>query len=262
MGQKVAFVSGAATGLGHAVVQSLVQDGWDICFTYRKSKEPADQLMEYAAAHGRRAHSVKADLLSFKEVQRAAVECLRLFGRVDAFIHNFGPFTFKRSSLSDLSDDEWKRMMDGNLNNFMWAYPLFVPGMRARRFGRIVTVGFAGAGSAEGWKGRAAYAAAKSGLASLTRSIAKEEAGYGITANMVCPGDIRGAHKHADIEQVSHLHGMVSRPAVGEDIGRLVTFLCDEKSQMMTGTVMEVTGGAPVVANDEAASSRKMGPNF
>ncbi len=262
MVQKVAFVSGAATGLGRAVVQSLVMGGWDICFTYRKSKEPAHELTEYAAARGQKAYGIQADLLSREEVQSAAVECLRLFNGVDAFIHNFGPFTFKRSSLSDLSDDDWKHMMDGNLNNFMWVYPLFVPGMRERRFGRIVTVGFAGAGSAEGWKGRAAYAAAKSGLASLTRSIAKEEAAHGITANMVCPGDIRGAHKHADIDQVSHLDGRVSRPAVGEDIGRLVTFLCNEKSQMMTGTVIEVTGGAPVIAIDEAASSRKMDSPF
>lgn len=255
MSQRVALVTSGAKGLGHATVRALLEADWNVLFTYGRSVEEAHGLIAEAERLGRRAVCVQANLLDKREVHQAVATCMEAFGRVDALIHNFGPFVFERTPLSAYSDEQWNRMMDGNLNNFFWMYRQVAAGMRARQFGRIVTVGSDGAAVAAGWHSRAAYAAAKSGLASLTRSIAREERTFGITANMVCPGDIRGELKMRMIREVADETSEDGhRPPVGEDVGRTVVFLCQEASQQVNGTIMEVTGGREIRARDSQQS--------
>ncbi|GAJ05057.1 unnamed protein product [marine sediment metagenome] len=110
--------------------------------------------------------------------------------------------------------------------------------MRNQRFGRIVTYGFQGADHAPGWMYRSAFSAAKVGLVSLTKTIALEEAEYGITANMVCPGNIVGEMKEATIAYARQMKDDITpigRSGTGEDIARVVEFLCDDCSDMITG---------------------------
>ncbi|WP_283653188.1 SDR family oxidoreductase [Paenibacillus sp. RC334] len=93
---------------------------------------------------------------------------------------------------------------------------------------------------------RAVYAAAKVGLVSFTKSLAVEEAPYGITVNMICPGDIRGANKEKSIADVIGLQDKETprgRPGSGEDIARVIAYLCDEHSDFITGNIMDVSGG-------------------
>lgn len=255
MGERVAFLTSGAKGLGHAGVRALLEAGWDVFFTYGKSRSEADQLVAHARAIGRRAACRSVNLLREEEVVDAVTACRQMFGHIDALVHNFGPFVFQRLTLADYSSDQWKRMMDGNLNNFFWMYREVVSGMREQRFGRIVTVGADGASTAAGWKCRAAYAAAKAGLASLTRSIAHEERTYGITANMVCPGDIRGDLKMRMIREADAPAKGELRTPVGEDVARAVVFLCDEHSQQVNGTILEVTGAEEIRARDNLPSA-------
>lgn len=255
MAERVAFVTSAAKGLGHVTVKSLIESGWDVCFTYRSSEEEAQEILSFAKERGRRAHLIQADLLQKSDVDRAAEECLLTFGRVDALVHNFGPFVFERIPLADYTEDMWSRMFDGNIHNFFWLYSKFVKGMRQRGFGRIVTIGYDGADHAEGWRFRSAYAAAKAGLTSLTRTIAREERQNGITANMVCPGDIRGNHKVQKIRDVEHQGEGSMRPPVGEDVARVIVFLCHSDSQKLSGTITEVTGGYDILAYDDGTDT-------
>ncbi|MBX5437212.1 MAG: SDR family NAD(P)-dependent oxidoreductase [Alicyclobacillaceae bacterium] len=245
MAARVAFVTSGATGLGHATVRVLLRAGWDVFFTYRSSQRQAEQLLAEAAVLGRSAAYAQADLLQREQVMAALEACHARFQRLDALVHNFGPFVFERLPLADYSDDMWHRMIDGNVTNFVWMYRAVIAGMRDRRFGRIVTVGCDGAGDARGWRHRAAYAAAKAALASLTRSIAREEREYGITANMVCPGDIRGDDKVRLIAEAPQVGGQ--RSAVGEDVARVIAFLCAEASAQISGTVTEITGGQDIL---------------
>lgn len=254
MAERVAFLTSGAAGLGHAGVRALLEAGWNVFFTYGKSKSEAADLVAHAAAIGRRAACKSVNLLDQNEVVAAVKSCTAEFGPIDALIHNFGPFVFKRLSLAEYSDEQWNRMQDGNLNNFFWMYRAVIQGMRERQFGRIVTVGSDGAAVAAGWNRRAAYAAAKSGLASLTRSIAREEREYGITANMVCPGDIRGDLKKRMIREVGEPADGPLRTPVGEDIARAVVFLCDKQSQQLNGTILEVTGAQEIRARDSLPS--------
>ncbi|GMA51993.1 putative oxidoreductase YtkK [Alicyclobacillus contaminans] len=246
MADRVAFVTSGASGLGLAMVRALLEAEWDVFFTYRTSGVRARELVEYAASLGRTAVPWQVDLLDMEAVQAAADGCMRSFSRVDALVHNFGPFIFEHVRVADSTPDHWREMVHGNVTNFLTLCRCLVPEMRRRRFGRIVTVGFAGAGEAAGWRYRGEYAAAKAALASLTRTIAKEERDYGITANMVCPGDIRGIHKTSRISDVTVSVGG-RRPAVGEDVGRVVAFLCHPLSGELSGTIMEVTGGAEIL---------------
>lgn len=241
MNAKVAFVTSGAKGIGFAIVKSLVVAGWDVFFTYGQSAEEAALLSAFATRHGRRARGMQANLFSQRSVLVSVQTCLAEFGPVDAFIHNFGPFRYQRTPLSEYTDNLWNDMMCGNLNCFVWIYRQVVDSMQQRGFGRIVTLGFDGAASAVGWQYRSAYAAAKAALASLTRSVAKELRGCNITANMVCPGDIRGQRKMMMFDESSEDNGLV--PVVGEDIGRFIAFLCEDGSRHISGTVTTLNGG-------------------
>jgi 3-oxoacyl-[acyl-carrier protein] reductase len=120
--------------------------------------------------------------------------------------------------------------------------------MRKQHWGRIITIGFDRVESTPGWVFRSAFGAAKTALASLTKTIAIEEAEYGITANMVCPGDIISRWKEKSIDEAIISDSVpVGRYGTGEDISRVISFLIDEKSDFITGSIISVTGGMDVL---------------
>lgn len=256
--RRVAFVTSGGKGLGHAMVNALAQEGWSVAFTYGESHDEATELVSHIRGNGGEALALSCDLFDRDSVMSALNQAKQAFQNIDALVHNFGPFVFERKPLAEYDEEMWQRMMHGNLTNFFWLYRGVIGEMRERRFGRFVTVGYDGAGEARGWRYRAAYAAAKSGLAALTRSIAREERVYGITCNMVCPGDIRGEDKMRmfdDIEGETTEEGL--RPPVGEDIARVVTWFLKEASQEVNGTVMEVTGAREIVAKDSLGKAQQ-----
>lgn len=251
------FVTSAGKGLGHAMVLSLARAGWDVAFTYGDSRAEAEALVASVHDAGKRCLAMHCDLFHRAAVLSAIEETQAQLGTVTAFVHNFGPFVFERKPLAEYDEEMWQRMMHGNLTNFFWIYRALIDGMREERFGRLVTVGYDGAAEARGWPYRAAYAAAKAGLAALTRSIAKEERAYGITANMVCPGDIRGQDKMRLFEDVlGEMTPEGLRPVVGEDVARAVTWFCHSDSQEVNGTILEITGAREIVARDTLGSKR------
>lgn len=127
---------------------------------------------------------------------------------------------------------------------------MYDTGYEKNGFGRIITYGFQDAEYTPGWVYRSAFSAAKVGLVSLTKTIALEEAEHGITANMVCPGNIVGEMKEAGIEEARMLRDQdtpIGRSGTGEDIARLISFLCEENSDMITGSIISATGGLDVI---------------
>jgi 3-oxoacyl-[acyl-carrier protein] reductase len=137
-------------------------------------------------------------------------------------------------------------MVEGNLSSVFYLVREVVPVMRKQGRGRIITFGFAEAEQAPPWPGFGAYAAAKTGLVTLTRTLAQEEAAHGITVNMVVPGDIRDPYKEAPITSargVRDPRNPVGRPGTGEDLARVVRFLAHPDADFITGAVIPVTGG-------------------
>jgi 3-oxoacyl-[acyl-carrier protein] reductase len=177
---------------------------------------------------------------------------LSSFSHIDVLVLNAGPYIRERKKMTDYSFDEWDYLINGNLNGAFYLSKLVIPVMRKQQWGRIITLGYDRVETAPGWIYRSAFAAAKTGLASLTRTIALEEAENGITANMVCPGDIVDEWKEKSISSAqSNYEGSsrapVGRPGTGEDISRVISFLIDEKSSFITGSIIPVAGGTDVL---------------
>lgn len=250
MAQHTAFVSGSATGLGAKAVLDLAQAGYQVVINYRHSKEAAMRLREKVLSLGVDALVVQGDVRFAADCERMAREALSHFGHIDILIHAAGPYIFERKELSSYTLEEWHDMIAGNLSSAFYLTRAFLPGMRQRRFGRLIYFGFDRADTAPGWKYRGAYAAAKVGLVSLMKTLSLEEAPYGITANMVCPGEILDVNKERDIHQAVPLEEnmtLIGRPGTGEDISRVLLFLCSAESAMLTGNIIQVTGGYDVL---------------
>ena len=250
---KTALVTGSARGLGRMTALRLAELGCDVAVNYVSSEGDAAALVDRLRSLGVRAESFRADVGDPAAPKELVENVERYFGAgVDILVNNAGPFVRERRRFADYTEAEAEALLQGNLLGPMRLDRLVIPGMRERRWGRIVHFGFGRAAEARGWPHRAAYAAAKVALVSLTKTLAVEEAASGITVNMVCPGDIRGEHKEMRIEDVRGLADPESpgqRPGTGEDIARVVAFLCEPASDYVTGNVVEVTGGFDPIRN-------------
>lgn len=248
MSNRVALVTGSATGLGKRMIIDLAKEGYDVIVNYRQSKEKALSLKkEVEETYHVKATCLQGDISKFEDVERIVNEALQIHGKIDILVNNAGPFVFDYKDLVDYSLEEWDSMLNGNMSSVFYLVKLLVPLMRENKWGRIINFGFSDADSAPAWVHRSAYAASKVGLVSLTKTLSLEEAKHGITVNMVCPGDIVHPWKEATIEQTTQTNDAddtpIGRVGSGEDISRVVRFLCDEKSDFITGAVIPVTGG-------------------
>jgi 3-oxoacyl-[acyl-carrier protein] reductase len=240
--RRVALITGGASGIGRMIAQLLARAGMDIAITVRQPGEHLDAWCDTVRAYGGRVAVVPATDEG-EALVSAVCGCL---GSIDVLINNAGPFVRERTPFAEYDKTTIDMLMHTNALVPMHLDRLVIPMMREKRWGRIVHLGFAHAAEARGWTDRAAYAAAKCALVSLTKSLADEEARHGITVNMVCPGDIRDAYKHMRIDDVrghEDVRNPGVRPGTGEDIARVVAFLCDEHSDYVTGAVIDVHGG-------------------
>lgn len=245
-----ALITAGTKGLGRKVTETMLHKGYSVTVTYRNDVNAAEEMKEEYRNFCEQLHIIKADVTKKSDLVNLVNETKKKFGRIDFLINNAGPYIFTRKRLVEYEDEEWYEMIEGNLSSVFHLVKQVIPIMRNQQFGRIVTYGFQDANSAPGWIYRSAFGAAKVGLASLTKSIALEEGEFGITANMVCPGKIVGEMKEATIEESRKIKDdstLIGRSGTGEDIARTIMFLCDENSDMITGTLIEVTGGADVI---------------
>ncbi|MEN1968214.1 SDR family oxidoreductase [Lentibacillus sp. N15] len=245
-----ALITAGTSGLGRMVTEAFLKEGHHVTITYHRNYDKAMKVMQELSAYDDALHLVQADVTDKQSVENLVAEAMNVFGGVDYLINNAGPFIFERKKLLDYTQEEWHEMMYGNLDAIFYLLKLTIPHMREQQFGRIVNYGFQGANGAAGWLYRSAFAAAKSGLTSLTKSVAFEEAEHHITSNMVCPGNIEGAMKEATIAQSRKNYDNqtpIGRSGTGEDIARTILFLCDDDSDMITGSIFEITGGLDVI---------------
>lgn len=251
MDNGIALVTGSASGLGVQSVLSLAHAGYSIMINYRKSASEAERLKHKVEALGRKCALVQGDVSSKTDCQKIVAETMNYFGQIDVLVNNAGPYIFELKKVVDYTDEEWEMMIQGNLSSVFYMVREVIPIMRKKNWGRIITFGFNQSSQAAPWMYRGAYASAKVGLVSLTKTLAQEESGSGITVNMICPGDIIGENKEKTIEESRKTRAKdqapVGRAGSGEDIGRVVRFLCSADSDFITGSVIEVNGGLDVL---------------
>lgn len=250
---KTALVTGSAKGLGKRTALQLAEQGCNLIINYLESEQEALQVKETIQRMGSKAITVQADITTTEGANKLADEAERWAGGVDILVNNAGPFVRKRKLFSEYDEETIIRLLNGNLLSVMLLDHRLLPYMREKKWGRIIHFGFGHANEARAWPHRAVYAAAKTGLVSFTKSLAVEEAPFGITVNLIGPGDIRGANKERSIEEAEHEHDPESplgRPGTGEDVARVILFLCQKQSSFLTGNVIDVTGGFdPIRAN-------------
>jgi 3-oxoacyl-[acyl-carrier protein] reductase len=240
------LVTGAAGGLAAGIASALARDGFArVTITYRET--PPGETLAAIEAAGAGAAAVRVDFLDNPEVVRSALDdAIARYGPFDTLIHAVGPLVVKRFANSTL--DDYCAAFDGNVRSAVLAAAAVLPAMRAAGFGRIVFFGTVGSAHTRPFRGFTLYQAAKSALVAFARSLAIEEAGNGITVNVVAPGDIR----EKAIDRARALERSArnprGRPGSYEDVADVVRFFIAQERDFVTGAVIEVAGGLQSLA--------------
>jgi 3-oxoacyl-[acyl-carrier protein] reductase len=248
---RSAIVTGGVSGLGRAVAQRLLDVGYAVTVTHRSSRAKADAFLELARSRGQPLLALAADAADEGDVAAMVRAHREHYGVPWALVHAAGPFLLSRTPLSEVDLPKLRAVLDGNLWSAMLCAKAALELMHeGAGGGRIVFFGYDEAAFLPAWSGRAAYAAAKSGVVSLARSLSAEEAPHGITVNVICPGDIRRPFKEGSIAEARRSTddaAPVGRPGSGEDVARLTDFLLDQDSDFLTGNIIAVDGGLDVI---------------
>jgi len=184
---KNAVVTGAGSGVGQAVALSLVEQGWRVALLGRRAEALAETV-KLAGENGRQMLAIPCDIGDAAAVAKVGERVLQEFGAVEVLVNAAGTNAPKRA-LEVLSLEDYRGMMDANLNGAYYCVQAFLPGMRTRGSGTIVNV-VSDAGKQASPKAGPAYVMSKFGMAGLTQSINAEERGRGVRACAIFPGDI------------------------------------------------------------------------
>lgn len=239
---KTAVVTGASRGIGKGIALELARNGADIVGVYVKNEEKAKEALDEIIRTGVNVEFVKCDVSKEKDVQQLKDRVLDKYGKADLIINNAGIHQHLKSW--ELSLEDWNRVIQTNLTGVFLVTKAFIPIMKEKRSGRVVNISSCVAYS--GTDHEVHYAASKSGIVGLTKSLALELATYGINVNAVAPGYI--STDMLAFDSVEEEKGAIQTIPMGriglpEDIARSVAFLCSDGAGYMTGQVLHVNGG-------------------
>jgi NAD(P)-dependent dehydrogenase (short-subunit alcohol dehydrogenase family) len=230
-----ALVVGGTRGLGSAVALDLARAGADVLATGRGSRSLLE-VRRRAEAQGVTIRTARGDA-----TRRAAWRAMtRRAGPVDILVH--APGDYWEGPLSRLTEKAWRGLVDSNLSSALLALQATLPGMRRRRYGRILFFGVAGGEAPRAASRAHAYRALKTALLTLARSVAVEEAANGITVNVLLPGIIRTP----DLSKTwrgSAARIPTRRLGTPHEVARAALFLLHEESSYITGSALAVSGG-------------------
>jgi NAD(P)-dependent dehydrogenase (short-subunit alcohol dehydrogenase family) len=181
---RVALVTGGSKGLGKAMARGLAEAGADVVISSRHEGELRPALADILDRTGRRGHYVVADMAKREDVRRLADEAVRRLGKVDILINNAGSNT--PQPIDAVTDEAWDNLIELNLTSVMALTRALVPGMKERRWGRVIHISSIMAFISK--EGRNAYSATKAALTGLARASALELGPFGVTVNCLAPG--------------------------------------------------------------------------
>jgi len=240
---RVAVVIGGTSGIGRALVDGLVQAGADVVASSRRDAE-VEATAKAIEAAGKRTLRVPCDVAARPSIQKLHDEVLRTFGKVDILINCAG--RTKRTPTIEVSEEEFDAIMDTNLMGTLRACQVFGRSMIERKYGRIINI--ASLSSFVALYEVAAYAASKSAVASLTKSLAVEWSKHGVCVNAIAPGVFRTALNQKLLDETPRGAEFLTRTPMArfgkvEELAGAAVFLSSEAASFVNGEILTVDGG-------------------
>ena len=240
---KVAVVLGGTSGIGHALALGLADAGANVVVSGRRIERINETAAEIES-RGKKTLRMASDVRNRKSLETLRDAVVGEFGKVDILLNAAG--TTRKSPTVDLPEETWSEILDTNLTGTLRACQVFGKHMLSRKSGRIINI--ASLGSFLGLMEVAAYSASKSGLASLTRSLAVEWSRHGVLVNGIVPGVFRTALNASLLDETDRGREFLMRTPMGrfgrtEELVGAAIFLASEASAFVTGHFLVVDGG-------------------
>ena len=254
---RVALVTGASQGIGHACALALAREGASIAVAAR-NQQKLDELVAQIAAAGGKASAFVIDVADEEQVKSGIKSALAQFGKIDILVNNAGCNV--RKPALDVTWEDWNLVLDTNLRGTFFVAQAVARHMIPRAYGRIINIG--SVTSVAGYAGLGPYGASRGGVKQLTMSLADDWGSHGITVNCLAPGWFKTAQNavmYENKEWVAYLKDRIplKRPGQPNDLDGAIVFLASDASEYVTGQTLLVDGGISIGAVKALASQRK-----
>lgn len=242
---KVAIVTGASSGIGRATAVALARSGAAVVVNYLNNRAGAEAAVKEIESLRRNSMMVRADVTRRPEIVEMVAETLENFGRIDILVNNAGT-AVQIASLEECTEELWDKAIAVNLKSVFLCSQVITPHFKQQQSGRIINVSSLAA-EIGGAGGLLAYAAAKGGVNTLTRGLARELAPFKATANAVNPGIVTTPF-HEKFPRPERVQAIINATPLGragtpEEVAELIAFLATDDAGFITGEIFNIDGG-------------------
>jgi 3-oxoacyl-[acyl-carrier protein] reductase len=242
---KVALVTGASSGIGRATAEALAASGARVAINFHRNEAGAEAARAEIVSGGGSAIVVQADVTSAGDVQSLVEKTVAEFGPIDILVNNAGSL-IERLRILELTEERWDEVIDLNLKSAFLCSQAVAASMMERKTGAIINLSSI-AGRNGGALGSIHYSAAKGGMITFTKGLAKEMAPFGVRVNAVSPGVIDTPYheEFSSPEMMKTYAGMIPLGRVGTpaEVAKVICFLASDAASYLVGETIEINGG-------------------